>query len=440
MALSCPIDRLIEQLPKCVKRGSYIKYSSHPDVVARILTILKANRRGDIQKISDYTKFKVRTLYNWRDKLLQDPNFNPLNKKTNQSKRIFTDEEEDSISDYIITQILMKGILFTDEDFRELILDAYLEKHKDDGEDSILPQFQASNGFIYDFKKNHRLTSKKCHFKRRPVFSKYEQSFIDAIEWLFANIDPTYIVNIDETSWELIPNNIRSWHPVGKDHVVRFTNANEKDRLTVVAGIKADGGRLPLQFIAKGKTEQVLDTQIGDVYPHLRSYSENGWTTENTFISYLHAIRECYGYDDPNTIHVILDVFKVHITDSVNQAAKDLNIKFYLIPAGKTDEIQPLDIRIFGPLKRFAAKLFRQRLKNDPDKPRTKRDACQDMVRSWETITPQKVKESFEKLSEQEYWIIEKESNEIQLWKHHRDYCSLTPAQRRFMRENMERN
>ena len=153
------LDLEISKLKPCVKRGPYINYANYPDVVARVLTILKANRRGDVQKISESTKFKIRTLYEWRDALKENPNFNPLEKKTNQDKRIFTDEEEDAISDYIITEILSKGILFTDEDFEELIMEAFLEKHRNDPEDAEIPHFNASKGFIYDFKKNHGLAN-----------------------------------------------------------------------------------------------------------------------------------------------------------------------------------------------------------------------------------------------------------------------------------------
>ena len=429
------LDLEISKLKPCVKRGPYINYANYPDVVARVLTILKANRRGDVQKISESTKFKIRTLYEWRDALKENPNFNPLEKKTNQDKRIFTDEEEDAISDYIITEILSKGILFTDEDFEELIMEAFLEKHRNDPEDAEIPRFQASKGFIYSFKQHHRLTSRKCHTKRRPQNKKYDESFCKAMDWLFANVDPTYIVNVDETSWEIVPSNIRTWHPVGKDHVVRYVNANEKDKLTVVAGIRADGTKLPVQFIAKGKTEQVLDSQLGDVGYHLRSFSESGWTTEYTFVEYLVGIRNFYGFDDKNTIHVILDVFRAHITDKVYNAAKELNIKFYLIPAGTTDELQPLDKKIFGPLKRFAAKLFRKHYQYSNDGTRTKKDACQDMVRSWERVTPETIRESFEHFHEREYWHVNSSQTDLNLEEHHRMFSKFTPAQRRLWRE-----
>ena len=81
--------------------------------------------------------------------LRQDPNFNPLKKKCGNHVRVFTDAEEDAISDYIIENILLAGILFTDEDFEELIMKVFLEKHRNDPKDQEIPHFTASKGFIY---------------------------------------------------------------------------------------------------------------------------------------------------------------------------------------------------------------------------------------------------------------------------------------------------
>ena len=129
--------------------------------------MLKDYKRGDIQQTSAHTGFKVRTLHDWADALRKDPNFNPLVTKCGQHLRIFTDEEEDAITDYIITNILLQGILFTDEDFEDLIMQAFLEKHRNDPEDALIRQFSVSKGFIYDFKINHRIASKKCQITKR---------------------------------------------------------------------------------------------------------------------------------------------------------------------------------------------------------------------------------------------------------------------------------
>ena len=52
-----------------------------------------------IQQISAHTGFKIRTFYNWANELKKDPNFDPLINKCGQQLRIFTDDEEDAITD-----------------------------------------------------------------------------------------------------------------------------------------------------------------------------------------------------------------------------------------------------------------------------------------------------------------------------------------------------
>ena len=227
---------------------------------------------------------------------------------------------------------------------------------------------------------------------------------------------------------------MRVWNMNGKNNVVKYVNAKEKEKITVVAAIAADGTKLPLQFIAKGKTPEVLETQIGDVDYHFRTYSENGWTNEKTFIEYLTGIRNHIGFDDKNTIHILLDVFRAHITKKKKKACTELNIKMHLIPAGMTDELQPLDKKIFGPLKNYSRFLFRNRMKAtesmNTEKRRTKIEACQDMVCAWERLTVDIIQEAFEHFQDTSFWNIDDKTS-IDLSKHHRAYCTQRKAMRR---------
>ena len=56
-------------LPQVVKRHPYIDYRKYPEVVKKVIALLKDYKRGDIQKISRHTGFKVRTLYEWANAL-----------------------------------------------------------------------------------------------------------------------------------------------------------------------------------------------------------------------------------------------------------------------------------------------------------------------------------------------------------------------------------
>ena len=402
-----------------------------PEIVKRVVDILKLHRRGDIPNISKHTKFKVKTLYEWSDRLKKDPNYSPLSQQYGKHRRIFTDEEEDNITDYIITQILLKGILFTDQDFEDLIMCAFIEKFKDEEDYKKIPQFVCSKGFIYNFKKKHRLSSKRCHAKRRPDNKQYDKEFCYEMHKLFEEIPLYYICNVDETALTTIPSFLQSWHMVGHDHVVRYIQANEKERITVVVGITADGNKLPLQFITKGKTEVAIDNHIGDVPGHMRACNENGWSTEDTFCSYLTGVREFYGFEDPNTIHMILDVFRVHISDKVKNTAKELNIQLHVIPAGMTDELQPLDVKIFGPLKAFIRHLFQKRLRDTIDGVIKQSDVCKDFIRAWERMHPDQIEGSFEHLKTLETWYTDNDGNRVILAHHHREYCCMNLIERR---------
>ena len=50
-----------------------------------------------------------------------------------------------------------------------------------------------------------------------------------------------------------------------------------------------------------------------------------------------------------------------------------------------TDAFQPLDRKIFGIVKAFAKRLYRQRIKNSNGIIK-KADACQDMISAWNQI------------------------------------------------------
>ena len=433
---SIPQPDPLDALPSLVKRDKYVQYTSNPALVNKVIEILKLHRRGDIPKISKHTKFKINTLYEWTGRLKKDPNFSPLKQKYGENKRIFTIEEEDSISDYIITQIIMKGILFTDQDFEDIVMAAFLEKYRTEEDYNKIPHFVCSKGFIYSFKQHHGITSRKCHLKRRPDNKAYDKTFAYEMHQLFEEIDKHYICNIDETSLMICPSDLRVWHSKGEDHVVRYNKSSTKDRITVVAGITADGNKLPLQFITKGKTEVSIANHIGDVEGHMKACTDNGWTTEETFCQYLTGVRNYYGFDNTNTIHMILDVFKVHISERVKACAHNLNIKLYVIPAGMTDELQPLDRKIFGPLKAFVHSLFRKKVRESIDSEIKLKDACQNFIRAWERLSPDLIEDSFSHLMNLESWYIDGDGTKVILEHHHYHYCTMTRKEKRLFDQN----
>lgn len=149
-------------------------------------------------------------------------------------------------------------------------------------------------------------------------------------------------------------------------------------RFTVIASVTAAGEKLPLAFIASGKTARVEESQIGPVDGHWRMHSESGWQTSQTFQEYLIGLRGAMGV---GPIHLLLDSYSAHRTAAVRATAADLEITLHFIPPGLTDEFPPL-----GVLKSHAKRLFHERFRLNPSAQRTRKDAVSDMLSAWELL------------------------------------------------------
>jgi hypothetical protein len=144
-------------------------------------------------------------------------------------------------------------------------------------------------------------------------------------------------------------------------------------------------------FIAEGRTDVVEGNQVGDVGDHWRDHSINGWQTQETFIHYLQHLRaEISGTEQ---IYLLLDQFKAHLTQAVRDKARDLHIELIEIPANCTGELQPLDRKVFGPLKAMAKHEYRRGAWHGAD--RGKRQACRDMVKVWDDLGENVIKSAW---------------------------------------------
>jgi hypothetical protein len=71
---------------------------------------------------------------------------------------------------------------------------------------------------------------------------------------LLRDNEPKVIVNCEETAWMVILTGLLTWAPVGADGVTVNINANDKECVTVLAGITAAGEKLALFALAQGRT------------------------------------------------------------------------------------------------------------------------------------------------------------------------------------------
>ena len=285
------------------------------------------------------------TVWRWKKRQEETPGWSPQSAETMRWNRIFTDEEERAIATMILSDFISKDMLFTDHDFRDLILDQYVQKYGT-GAVTDIPDFKCSKGYVYRFKKKYKFSSRRVHLKRRPDVSKGDiEAWRRQVQSLLDNCDRDCILNCDETSWKLHPGNVLTWARCGSQSVRIHIRGDEKECITVLATITANGGKLPLYFLASGRTLRAEESQLGDVCGHWANHSDNGWETSETFQTYLMHLKEHFG---DRELHLILDKHTSHRTADVRTLAESLHVWF--IPSGCTDLLQPLDRKCFGAL------------------------------------------------------------------------------------------
>jgi hypothetical protein len=83
---------------------------------------------------------------------------------------------------------------------------------------------------------------------------------------------------------------------------------------------------------------------------------------------------------------VILDTYAAHRSANVREAAKNLQIDLIFIPPGCTDRLQPLDRRVFGALKGYARRIWREHYHKTFGERVTRPMIAESLITSWQSV------------------------------------------------------
>lgn len=160
-----------------------------------------------------------------------------------------------------------------------------------------------------------------------------------------------------------------------------------------MATVSMAGTKIPLFFIAKGKTKSVEQTKLGEIAHHMSTHSEEGWMDQDAFDTYLMWLRQQYYDDDP--LYLIVDCFPIHINQHSIEIARSLNINLLFIPPGMTDKFQPLDRQIFGCLKAWTKSQITRILVEETGTKIGIQEAVQHFIWAWERLSSSLIIESW---------------------------------------------
>jgi hypothetical protein len=144
------------------------------------------------------------------------------------------------------------------------------------------------------------------------------------------NHAPSNIVNVDESNWRLVMASEQVVGKRGAEVVHNYQDGDPKANFSFFGSICADGTKLPLILIARGKTarsHRQFGHQVPD--PHQIWHSPKGWSTEGLMHDYLDWLRERLP-DGP--VCLIHDQNGTHVTDAVTTKASHPGISLLWIP------------------------------------------------------------------------------------------------------------
>jgi DDE superfamily endonuclease len=312
---------------------------------ARLFNIPRSTLADAWAKLRDFQSTRAGEEENYATNLAH----HRIDGRGRNTNRSLTDAEEENVIEQL-KENYPHG--FADEDIRRL---CHSEQHELRSKPNQLGQH-----FITRFKHRHGITRAKFLTRSRTLevpSLNFEADVNNAIEYidkfnqLAAQIDPSLIINCDETPAYVKNTPTHANHFPHSGQPWQWIRASSRLKITVLAACTAAGKMLKPTIVAKGKTEE-CERNFGKLAKGAAflQHTESGLTTTQSFLEWINAIVAPY----TNGRHavLVLDQWPAHITDSVKDRLRELNITMLEVPARGTALLQPLDAGVFGVAKK----------------------------------------------------------------------------------------
>lgn len=265
------------------------------------------------------------------------------------SNRALTDAEERAVvSD--LKEFYPQG--FNDQDIRHL---CHMRQRALRSKSLPLDQH-----FITRFKDRHSITRSRFIGRTRkksdPLLhfeEDVEQAciYIDEFTRLSSIIDPSLIINVDETPAYVKNTPATANHFAGSAQPWQWIRASDRLKITVLAACSADGKMLKSTIVAKGITslceKSFAKLSAGTTF---LQHTKSGLTTSESFIEWIDNVLIPHTLDRASVL--IVDQYPAHLADGVRQHLANHNITILEVPARGTALLQPLDVGVFGVAKK----------------------------------------------------------------------------------------
>lgn len=216
--------------------------------------------------------------------------------------------------------------------------------------------------WLYSFqKRNPELSHRNCENMKRVKAGLTEETINEYFRHLEREIEavpPGNIINFDETNLSDDPGKERVFVSRGAKHASRIMDTSKSSTSIMFAG-SGDGALLPLYVVYKSKHLYPEWCEGGPTGCRFNR-TDSGWFDSNTFEDWFLSVALPYLRRKEGKKVMIGDNLGSHMSLRIIEECEQNNIAFIFLPAHSTHVCQPMDVAVFGPVK----KQWRKILKN----------------------------------------------------------------------------
>lgn len=273
-------------------------------------------------------------------------------------KAVFSMEEESKLLSYVLDcSKMFHGLSLTRT--RELAYTYAINLKKANIPETWRVEKMAGNDWLDGFRKRNSSLSLRSpeptSLGRASAFNRTTVTeFFDNLETVMKrfNFTADSIYNLDETGNSTVQKVQKVLTQKGVKQLGQITSAERGMTITMVSCVSASGQSLPPAYIfprVHFKDTMLVGAPVGS-----KGFANpSGWMSNDLFPDVLkHFISHFAGPTEKQKL-LILDNHSSHLSIEVVQLARDNNLTVLTFPPHCSHKLQPLDVSVFGPFKKF---------------------------------------------------------------------------------------
>lgn len=320
------------------------------DVISNHMSLREAAERNDV---------KFQTLARYVNKQKKSPNESIHMKPKYDTRRIFTDEQESSLVNYVLQCSKMCYGKST-KDVRILAYELAIANNVNVPK-SWKDNKKAGVDWLNAFIKRHSNISIRqpegCSLSRATSFNHHKvNAFFDNLERVMQRCDSfsdgSRVYNIDETATTTVQRSNKILAQKGVKQISKCTSGERGSLVTTCCIINALGKTVPPVMVfprTHFKTHMIQGAPAGT----LGLANPSGWMTSELFVDVIqHFIKRTSSSVDRPTL-LIMDNHETHLSIDCINLAKEHGITLLTLPPHCSNRLQPLDVSVYASFKAF---------------------------------------------------------------------------------------